>query len=234
MASPTSPAPWPSTPSFASWPSAPGRGPSRCILCGHSLRGCKDPLHQLPVRWLSGQPGLGAAEASGPWGGWCASALRCLLTEMMGWGLGVLTAFQPASYPGDPAFHVPATATGGWAGDWSVLYRSRLVGGPGSRKWVFPGDRLHMCTNVRHVSSCGLGAVPGSAWGAQLGPHLAAGGRTMGCVCRTKRAFSLSARRVGASRQLDASCLEWSITLPLPGVKPSLLPSLPPGNRGAD
>lgn len=33
MASPTSPAPWPSTLSFASWPLAPGLGLSRCILC---------------------------------------------------------------------------------------------------------------------------------------------------------------------------------------------------------
>lgn len=76
--------------------------------------------------------------------------------------------------------------------------------GQGHISGSFPGDRFHMCIHVRHVSSEGLGAVPGSAWWAQLGPHLDAGGCTMGCVCRTKRAFSLSAGWVGASRQLDA------------------------------
>ena len=34
MASPTSPVRWPLTLSFVSWPSAPGLGPSRCILWG--------------------------------------------------------------------------------------------------------------------------------------------------------------------------------------------------------
>lgn len=55
MASPTSPVHWPLTLSFASWPSAPGLGLSRCILCHCGAQGLRGSLmcHPLHVGILA-------------------------------------------------------------------------------------------------------------------------------------------------------------------------------------
>lgn len=76
-----------------------------------------------------------------------------------------LSAFQPASYLGDPAI-VPATVTGE-AGPGGLAehgtHQGWLEGGDhivGS----CPGDWAHVCVRRHMCSAEGLVAVPGSAW----------------------------------------------------------------------
>ena len=66
-----------------------------------------------------------------------------------------------------------------------------------------------------------LGAVPGSAWWAQRGPHLGAGATQWACEPH-KGAFSCECRvGAGGRWQLDAFFLPWRIPAPLHGVSPS-------------
>lgn len=141
MASPTSPVPSPSTLSFASWPSVPGLGLSRCILCSQGAQGSPGPLSHvlgsLGAGTLEWQVLLGDSSACWGLGRGCCARDDTLLSEMRGsfcWKMGdwrggqfaVTTAvpccLSACQFLGDPTF-ILATVTGAVRhGLWARVY----------------------------------------------------------------------------------------------------------------